>query len=58
MTLAASWNLKHQGWESGKDMLSVAQVASDFDLIALREDVSAEGLVELEAAFEAITNRM
>ncbi|MBW3243489.1 endonuclease/exonuclease/phosphatase family protein [Epibacterium sp. DP7N7-1] len=54
-TLVASWNVKHLGWNNDKDISSVASVASAFDLIALQEVMSTEGLASLEQQLETIT---
>lgn len=54
-TLVASWNLKHLGWNNGKDLSAVADVASRFDLIALQEVMNLEALQDLERVIEADT---
>ncbi|MES1937117.1 endonuclease/exonuclease/phosphatase family protein, partial [Salinisphaera hydrothermalis] len=33
----ASWNLKHLGWNNGKNLQAVAQIVGRFDLVAIQE---------------------
>lgn len=54
-TLVGSWNVKHLGWSNEKDLGAVARIASAFDLLALQEVMSLEGLEDLEHAVETIT---
>lgn len=54
-TLVGSWNVRHLGWGEDKDMMSVARIASAFDLLALQEVMSIDALADLERAVEAIT---
>lgn len=54
-TYVASWNALHLGWDNGKDYAAAAKVAASFDLIALQEIMSVEGLEQLELSVEALT---
>lgn len=54
-TYVASWNVKHLGWDNGKDIQAVAEVAGAFDLIALQELMSLDGLEKLEWELEQRT---
>ncbi|MCA9774264.1 MAG: endonuclease/exonuclease/phosphatase family protein [Myxococcales bacterium] len=54
-TRIASWNIRNLGWDNGKDYAALAEVGSRFDLIAMQEVMSEEGVVRLEAALEART---
>ncbi|MEY8802190.1 endonuclease/exonuclease/phosphatase family protein [Leisingera sp. XS_AS12] len=54
-TYVASWNVKHLGWDNGKDIRAVAEVAGAFDLIALQEVMSLDGLEKLEWELEQRT---
>lgn len=50
-----SWNLKHLGWNNGKRLDQVAQIAQGADLWALQEVMDAGAVTELERAFEKQT---
>lgn len=52
-TRVASWNIRNLGWDNGKDYAALAEVGSLFDLIAVQEVMSEEGIERLEAALEA-----
>lgn len=54
-TYVGSWNALHLGWDNGKDYDAVARVAASFDLVALQEVMSVEGLEHLEERVEALT---
>ena len=54
-TRIASWNIRNLGWDNGKDYAALAEVGSRFDLIAMQEVMSEEGVGRLEAALEART---
>jgi len=54
-TRIASWNIRNLGWENGKDYVALAEVGSLFDLIAVQEVMSEDGIGRLEAALEART---
>lgn len=54
-TYVASWNALHLGWDNGKDYEAAARVAASFDLVALQEVMSVEGLEQLERSVEALT---
>ncbi|PTX52396.1 endonuclease/exonuclease/phosphatase family metal-dependent hydrolase [Gemmobacter caeni] len=54
-TRIASWNIRNLGWDNGKDYAALAEVGSLFDLIAVQEVMSEEGIGRLEAALEART---
>ncbi|MCM2973782.1 helix-hairpin-helix domain-containing protein [Larsenimonas suaedae] len=47
-----SWNLKHLGWNNGKNIGHVAEIAQGADLWALQEVMSADAVTELEHALE------
>ncbi|QIE47755.1 hypothetical protein G5B38_19225 (plasmid) [Pseudohalocynthiibacter aestuariivivens] len=51
----ANWDIEHLGWNNGKDLAAVAEVASRFDLLAVQEVMSEEIPYALEAALEART---
>ena len=52
----ASWNVKHLGWNNGKDESAVATVLSRFDLIALQEVMKPQAIKRLERRLESVTN--
>ncbi|ETX13570.1 hypothetical protein OCH239_09835 [Roseivivax halodurans JCM 10272] len=54
-TLVGSWNVKHLGWDNDKDITAVARIASAFDLVALQEVMSMDGLQALETELEHLT---
>jgi endonuclease/exonuclease/phosphatase family metal-dependent hydrolase len=54
-TFIGSWNTLHLGWNNGKDYEAAARVAASFDLVALQEVMSFEGLERLEESVEALT---
>ncbi|WP_411839571.1 Ada metal-binding domain-containing protein [Paracoccus sp. ME4] len=54
-TYVGSWNALHLGWNNGKDYAAAAKVAASFDLVALQEVMSVEGLEQLEQSVEALT---
>lgn len=54
-TFIGSWNIEHLGWETGKDMEAVAEVASAFDLLSVQEVMDPVALQELEVRLEART---
>lgn len=47
VTRVASWNIRHLGWDNGKDYHAVGQVAAYFDLIAVQEVMTEEGIERL-----------
>lgn len=50
-----SWNVKRLGHKNGQDIAEMARIASAFDVIALQEVMTAEGLARLEVEIEAHT---
>ncbi|MCM2132240.1 helix-hairpin-helix domain-containing protein [Larsenimonas rhizosphaerae] len=50
-----SWNLKHLGWNNGKNIGQVAEIAQGADLWALQEVMGEGAVTELEHALEAQT---
>lgn len=50
-----SWNIKHFGWNNGKDMAAVSSVASRFDLLAVQELMDPAELQRLERHLERQT---
>lgn len=54
-TRIASWNIRNLGWDNGKDYAALAEVGSRFDLIAVQEVMSEEGIARFEAGLEART---
>ncbi|QFT86675.1 Endonuclease/Exonuclease/phosphatase family protein [Halomonas sp. THAF12] len=50
-----SWNLKHLGWNNGKQLDDVAYVAQGADLWALQEVMDGEAVTQLERQLEAQT---
>ncbi len=54
-TRIASWNIRNLGWENGKDYAALAEVGSRFDLIAVQEVMSEDGIGRFEAALETRT---
>ncbi|MEA3250570.1 MAG: helix-hairpin-helix domain-containing protein [Pseudomonadota bacterium] len=51
-----SWNLKHLGWDNGKRVDLVAEIAQGADLWALEEVMDAEALQALERRLEQRTD--
>jgi len=49
------WNIKHLGWDNGKDMAAVAAVASRFDLLTIQELMDPAALQRLERRLEQQT---
>ena len=54
-TRIASWNIRNLGWDNGKDYAALAEVGSLFDLIAVQEVMSEDGIGRFEAALETRT---
>lgn len=54
-TIVGSWNALHLGWDNKKDYDAAARVAASFDLVALQEVMSFEGLEQLEQKVEKLT---
>ena len=52
----ASWNVKHLGWNNGKNEEAVATVLRRFDLIALQEVMKPQAVKRLERRLESVTN--
>ncbi|RKR02578.1 helix-hairpin-helix protein [Kushneria sinocarnis] len=50
-----SWNLKHLGWDNGKDLSQVAQIAQGADLWALEEVMDSDAVTRLERQLEQQT---
>lgn len=50
-----SWNMRHLGWENGKDIEKVAHIAQSMDLIALQELMDEDALAGLVDQLEAAT---
>lgn len=51
----ASWNVRHLGWDNGKDYAAVGEVAAYFDLVAVQEVMSEAGIERMRAAVERRT---
>lgn len=54
-TTIASWNIRNLGWDNGKDYAALGEVGALFDLIAVQEVMSEEGIARFEAGLEAHT---
>ena len=52
---AASWNVRHLGWENGKDLNSVAAVINRFDLVAIEEVMDLETVERLADKLSALS---
>jgi endonuclease/exonuclease/phosphatase family metal-dependent hydrolase len=52
----ASWNIQHLGWGENKHYEALARIGSKFDLIAVQEVMTAEGLYGLHASLERETS--
>lgn len=52
----ASFNIKHYGWNNGKDVNAVASIVSEFDLVAIQELMDENELSQLERLLEKKTN--
>ncbi len=52
----ASFNIKHYGWNNGKDVNAVASIISEFDLVAIQELMDENELTQLERLLEKKTN--
>lgn len=50
-----SWNIQNLGWNNGKDYEALAEVAKHFDLLAIQEVMSADGIKRLKEKLEAST---
>lgn len=51
-----SWNIRHLGWNNGKDFASVARVAEQFDFLAVQELMEpAAALTKLRDGLEQRT---
>src|SRR3546814_687770 len=48
----ASWNVRHLGWDNGKDYAALGEVSAYFDLIAVQEVMSEEGIERMRVAAE------
>lgn len=51
----ASWNIKHFGWNNGKEIPVLASIASGYDLIAIQELMDPSELRKLESELEGLT---
>lgn len=51
----ASWNIKHFGWNNGKEVEVLASIISGFDLIAIQELMDDDELSGLEKHLESLT---
>ncbi|PWG60985.1 endonuclease [Spiribacter halobius] len=51
----ASWNIRHLGWDNGKDMQAVASVTAAFDLIAIQELMDPNAVDTLLSTLEVNT---
>lgn len=51
----ASFNIKHYGWNNGKDVNAVAHIVSQFDIVAIQELMDEEELTRLEKILESKT---
>jgi endonuclease/exonuclease/phosphatase family metal-dependent hydrolase len=51
----ASWNIRHLGWNNGKDFDAVALVALQFDIIAIQELMEPAALTRLRDRLEGVT---
>lgn len=52
-TYVGSWNIVHLGWDNEKNYEATAEVATKFDLLAVQEVMTLEGLQRLEKEMEA-----
>ncbi|SHE75553.1 hypothetical protein SAMN02745148_01055 [Modicisalibacter ilicicola DSM 19980] len=50
--LIGSWNIRHLGWNNGKDFALVAHVANHTDLLAVQELMNPAALRRLELSLE------
>lgn len=50
--IIASWNIQNLGWNNGKDYQALGIVGSHFDLIAVQEVMSEEGIIRFQEALE------
>ena len=53
----ASFNIKHYGWNNGKNVNAVAYIVSQFDLVAIQELMDENELKKLEAILEKKTGK-
>lgn len=51
----ASWNIKHFGWDNGKELPVLASIASGYDLVAIQELMDPKDLRLLERHLEDLT---
>lgn len=51
----ASWNIKHFGWDNGKEIPVLASIISGYDLVAIQELMKPKDLRELERELEKLT---
>ena len=51
----ATWNIEHLGWNNGKDLGQVAQVASRYDFLAVQEVMKEPAARDLERRLERVT---
>ena len=48
----ASWNIKHLGWDNGKNYAALGEIGRAFDLLAVQEVMSEEGAMRFHSALE------
>lgn len=55
-TFGGSWNIRNLGWGDDKDYRAVAAVAGRYDLLAIQEVMTEDGLERLLVELERSTN--
>jgi len=53
----ASFNALHLGWDNGKDYEALANIVNQFDLVALQEVMSEEGIIELTNSLNTVSDK-
>lgn len=54
--ILASWNIRHLGYENGKDFVALGVIGSHFDFISVQEVMSETGIVAFRDALERETS--